>query len=82
MIIDALLDIGFGVAAWFVALLPVVNLDCSGASALGGYLSWVDSFVDLSAFAQILASEVGVEVGIVAAKAVVWVYRLIPFKFS
>lgn len=82
MIVDALLDIAFGLVAWLVGLLPVVEVDCSGLSSVGSYLTWVGLFVDLGAWSTVLGVIISVEATVLAVQAVVWLWHQIPFKAS
>lgn len=76
MIVDAILDVVFGVATWLVGLFPdnTLELDLGSAS---GYLSWVGEVVNLTALSAALAIIVAGETALVAVRGALFVWRLI-----
>lgn len=76
MIIDALLDVVFGVATWLVSLFPENTLTISLGSA-SGYLGWVGEVVNLSALSAAVAVIVAGETGLFVVRGALFVWRLV-----
>ncbi len=76
MIVDAILDVLFGMATWVVDLFPenTLSLDLGTAS---GYLAWVGEVVNLTALSASLAIIVAGETALVAVRGALFVWRLV-----
>lgn len=76
VIIDALLDVVFGVATWLVSQFPDNELELSIGDG-AGYLAWVGHVVNLTALSAALGVIVAGETAMGAVRGGLFVWRLV-----
>lgn len=83
MIVEAILSALIAVAMAVFSLLPDADpLDLTGFSGIWHGFAFLDGFLPLSELMLCVAAFIGFHVTLYAAAGVVYVWRLLPFKFS
>jgi hypothetical protein len=73
-----MIDFGINLVLWLASLLPAVPGGLAAVQVLVPWWSWVDSWFPLHELGEALALYLGLYVGLVGARAVVWAYEHIP----
>lgn len=85
MIVDAIIGVALAVLGGFVALFPSYTLPGSMTgvgSNLGSAVATINGVFPVVTLGICIAAVLGLAVFLAAFNAVVWVYQLVPLKFT
>jgi len=82
MITDAIGNMVMGLLSTLLGVFPTWSPPSTSIAPLVGYLSSVDAVLPVGTILLVLGATLALSLALLTVRVVVFLYRLIPFKFS